>query len=329
MKKLFEKDIVRFTFVLTVVSLACGLVIGGVNAITAPIIAQNQLTAKLEAYESVLPGIQDFTELDTAGDPESIQDKIEGKDADDAVLGYIFVASGNNKYGSMTMVVSVDATGLILGATFSAIEQTYQVDSTRNNLALFIGTNIMDLSPMGDIETGATGSFHTLEDLLADIKASFETLDIPEPELPEDPYEVMFDESLGFAYSEEDTTFSPSSELIVSKSIAYDGDDNVIGSVYKLVGSGIYNDGSPTPGELALYVALSEEGTILGYMMPKDEYHHTLQTNHYLKNEAFLDSIIGDPISALDGNTDVISGATNTYNVIISLLNALAVEVTA
>jgi hypothetical protein len=252
MKKLFEKDIVRFTFVLTVVSLACGLLIGGVNAITAPIIEQNQLDAKLEAYESVLPGIESFTELETSGDPDTIQDKIEGKDALDAVMGYIFVASANNKYGSMTMVVSVDATGLILGATFSSIEQTYLVDTTRDNLALFIGTSIMDLSPMGDIATGATGSFHTLEDLLADIKASFETLDIPEPVLSEDPYAVMFDESLGFAYSEEDTTFTPSSDLI-----------------------------------------------------------------------------IGDLIGALDGDTDVISGATNTFDVISSLLNALAAEVTS
>lgn len=176
MKKLFEKDIVRFTFVLTVVSLACGLLIGGVNAITAPVIEQNLLDAKLEAYETVLPGIDTFIELDTESDPDSIVDRIEGKDRDGNVLGYILVATGTNKFGHMTIVVSLDVSGTILGATFSSIEQTYQVDSTRSNLALFVGTNIADLEPSGDIETGATGSFNTLNALLGDIWTSFETL---------------------------------------------------------------------------------------------------------------------------------------------------------
>jgi hypothetical protein len=331
MKKFFEKDIVRFTFVLTVVSLACGLLIGAVNAITAPVIENNLLQAKLDAYESVLPGIESFTELDTEGDPGTIVDKIEGKDQDDNVLGYIFVADGKNKYGTMTIVLSVDAEGTILGATFSAIEQTYQVEDTRNNLALFVGTTLSDLTPAGDITTGATGSLNTVMDLLSDIATAYGNLDIPEPELPDDPTAALFDDSLGIAYTEDDGTFTSGSALVLWKKTAYDAEDNVIGSVYKLEGTGVKYDGEQ--GTIGLYVLLSGDGTILGYALPNAEYGHSRPGVHHSNNTAFLDSIVGDALADLSFSTDpgdipdLVAGSSNTYRLLITMLEALNGEV--
>jgi hypothetical protein len=326
MKKFFEKDIVRFTFVLTVVSLACGLLIGAVNYITAPVIENNLLRAKLDAYESVLPGIESFTELDTEGDPGTIVDKIEGKDRDDNVLGYIFVAEGTNKFGSMTIVLSVDAEGTILGATFSAIEQTYQVDDTRNNLALFVGTALADLTPAGDITTGATGSLNTVMDLLSDIASAYGNLDIAEPAVAD-----LFDDSLGIVYTEDDDTFTSGSDLVRWKKTAYDDSGNEIGSIYKLEDTGVYY--GTDQGSIGLYILLSDDGTILGYALPDNEYGHSSPPRPFKsKNENFLDSIVGENLSVLSFNTtgdlpDLITDASNTYRLIITMLEALNGEV--
>ncbi|BCR35300.1 hypothetical protein [Mariniplasma anaerobium] len=176
MKKLFEKKpMVYYTFVLAVVSIACGVVIGGVNYLTAPVIADNLLEAKVEAFETVLEGIVSFEEIELTDDyPSSIQSVNMAYDAkitdsSKQLIGYIYEAYNTNKFGDMTVVVSVGLDGKVLGATFVAIEQSLNVPATRTNLSLYIGSDITDLTPSGDILAGATYSLATLNEMLVDI----------------------------------------------------------------------------------------------------------------------------------------------------------------
>lgn len=171
MRKLFEKKpMVYYTFVLAVVSIACGVVIGGVNYFTAPVIEQNLLDAKIEAFETVLEDIDSFDEINLTDDyPSSIQSINIGYDASSNVLGYIYEAYNTNKFGDMTIVVSVGLDGKVLGATFVAIEQSLNVPDTRTNLSLYVGSDIATLAPSGDLISGATYSLATLNEMLNDI----------------------------------------------------------------------------------------------------------------------------------------------------------------
>jgi Na+-translocating ferredoxin:NAD+ oxidoreductase RnfG subunit len=175
MKKLFaEKPLLHYTFVLAMVAFVCGLVIGGVNKITEPIIANNIYQAKLKAYKAVVSDLVSFEELVLNNDPLSIQSKVAVYDVlepteDTEPIAYIYESFQSNKFGQMRIVVSVDANGIILGAVFIEIVQTYKVEATKSNLEAYIGSSITPLTPVGDIEAGATGSLTTLRAMLADI----------------------------------------------------------------------------------------------------------------------------------------------------------------
>ena len=178
MRKLLEKPLFHYTLVLAMVSLVCGFAIGGVNAITQPIIEDNIIRATNEAYMSVLPGYASSNELSIIGDPDSIQGKLEGKNASGETIGYIYKAYGTNRFGSMLIVVGIDQSGIITGAQFITINQTYQVNGTRENLSLYIGSSITDLVPDGDIITGATFSLVLVQILLEDIATAYENTQI-------------------------------------------------------------------------------------------------------------------------------------------------------
>jgi len=177
MKKFLEKNqLIHFTLVLTIVAIVCGLVIGGVNALTAPIIAENEKQATLVAYEAVMPNLGDFESLDTTNDSSSIVEKVLAKDADGNEIGYIFKTYAANGYGDMTMVLGVALDGTITGAEFLTLNQTLHLDYTRANLQLFVGTNIVDLTPSGDLQSGATHSKESTLIMLEAISESYQAL---------------------------------------------------------------------------------------------------------------------------------------------------------
>lgn len=168
-KKLFEKQIVHHSFVLAMVALACGLVIGGVNAFTSPIIDKNKAAARAAAFESVLPGIETFDNMDIDGMPLSIQKVVIGYDSNGDALGYIYEAYQTNKFGHLRIVVSIDNEGNIIGAQFLELTQTFLLNVTEENLQKHVGTQINDMISDDDFITGATVSLDTLQELMQDI----------------------------------------------------------------------------------------------------------------------------------------------------------------
>ncbi len=318
MKKLFEKPLFHYTFVLTVVSIVCGIMIGAVNAITAPIIENNIKEAQAAAYSRVLSGLDDFEEVAlTSEDPSTVVGKVIGYNAADEIIGYIYTGYTTNKYGYMRIVVSVNASGIILGADFIEINQTYQVDGTRTNLSLYVGSPIANLAPQGDIVTGATGSLNSVQQLLSDIAVSH-SLTATEPPLP-------YAEYYGNDYVlVEDTTFSGT---LVTNKYTVEGQ----GTVYLVTGSGEYFDGNE--GSITLHVLLDNDGEIIKLLLPEEDYGHTKRAPWGTNNLTYLSYFEGLTLSqveqVVDDNDDLQTGATNTKTLIEILLRALVSEVTA
>ena len=78
----------------------------------------------------------------------------------------------------MTIVVAIDTQGIIVGAKFLSLNQTLNLDTTRHNLSLYVGTDISDLTPNGDIVSGATYSKNTMVSILSDIASSYATINV-------------------------------------------------------------------------------------------------------------------------------------------------------
>ena len=309
-----KKPIVHYTFVLAVVAIVCGIMISAVNAITAPIIENNILKAQAAAYRLVLPEGETFTEVTDVEFPDTILTVAEAK-AGTNVVGYVYTAYTTNKFGYMRVVVAVGPTGTILGADFIEINQTYQVDGTRTNLSLYVGSSITSLAPSGDIISGATGSLNSLTALLSDVATAHGLVVVA----PADPYEAWF----GAGYTMEvDATFTATSQVL-EKSIVKNASDEVIGAYYHLRGSAEYNSEQGSAGTINVYVGLSTTGEILGIDLPKDEYGHTTSNAFYPKVVAYAESIVGTNIDSFSGQGDLATGASNSKTLIDTLLTAL------
>jgi len=309
-----KKPLVHYTFVLMVVSIVCGIMISAVNAITAPIIQSNIDKAQAAAYRLVLPAGETFTEITDVDFPTTVLNAVEAK-AGTNVVGYIYTAYITNKFGYMRVVVAVSPTGTILGADFIEINQTYQADGTRANLALYVGSSISSLAPSGDIVSGATGSLNSLVVMLKDIATAHALVVVA----PADPYEAWF----GAGYTmETDTTFTPTT-AVLAKSIVRNASNEVIGAYYHVRGTGEYNSDSGSSGTINMYVGLSATGEILGIDLPKDEYGHTTSNAFYPKVIAYANSIVGTNIDSFSGQGDLATGATNSKNLVDTLLTAL------
>lgn len=325
MKKLFEKPMFHYTFVLTVVAIVCGLLIGGMNAITAPIIQRNLEEAERRAYQEVLPAGQDFTKLTlVSGVPTSIQSAVEGKNASDQIVGYIYTASGNNQHGSMSIVVSVDATGKILGASILSINQTKGIADTESNLKSFVGSQINSGTPVGDIISGVTNSLNTVKALLNDIAVAHGLL----ADVPSSPYAALYGE--GYTMTNDDS-FVPST-YVVQREIVKNASDAEIGYIYTLTGAGDYDNGQEIVSghTITLKVAFDMTNKVLGVIIPQDLYGHTAG-NRLTKIQNYTNLLVGKTASefvvALASPGDIVSGVTYTKDLVDILIDALIDEV--
>ena len=323
MKKLFEKPLFHYTFVLTVVSIICGLVIGGVNAVTAPIIQANNDRARALAYSEILVGIDSFEDLLEATDPTSIKDKVAGFDKDGKLLGYIFEVQATNSYtkgGPMSFVVSVNQQGTIIAVKFLSVNQTF-IPRTIAVLEEYVG-----LSVNSDYTSGATIviTTRTINQMMNDVAKAFSTIDTGST----DPLDAWF----GAGHQRvQDQTFTPT-DKVLSKYIVSDSNGVVIGGYYHLRGTGEYNYDSGASGTINLYVGVDLTGVILGVSLPLDEYGHTKSNAYYPKVVTYANSTVGlnakdfngpGDLSDLETGPSQSNGVMNSRNLVDILITAL------
>ena len=325
MKKLFEKDMFRYTFVLTMVAIICGLMIGGMNALTAPIIARNLQEAENRAYQEVLPEGESFDKLElVTGVPATIQSAVVGLDGTNKIVGYIYTANGTNQHGSISIVISVDASGKIIGASILSINQTKGIDDTANNLQSFVGTQIGDNNPIGDITSGVTNSLNTVKALLTDISVAHGLL----ADVPADPYVDAFGEGYQIV---QDNTFVPTAN-ITQKDDIKNASNETVGYIYTLAGTGDYSNGEEIVSGhgITIKVVFDADLDVVLVEVPEDLYGHT-GGNRRTKIQNYLNELIGFKANQFDtilnDSGDLVSGVTYTKDLVDILIDALVEEV--
>ncbi len=315
MNKYFEKNpLVHYTIVLTLVAMACGILIAGINAWTSPIIDQNELDRKLTSYQAVIPAMDDFVILDTTGDPSNIEEKVEALDVNDNVIGYIINIDQTNGYGNMQIVMAIEADGTIMSADFLQLNQTLNLDNTRANLQLYVGTNINTLQNL-DFISGATRSLETLTAMMQDIQTAFSHIDI---ELPVDQsavrlarYQALLTNTASFI--ELDLSTDPNS--IDVKAELYDDTDVLLGYAIEASTSNSF-------GDLHTLIITDTDGIVLyaEFINYGNSYFETEMTNA-------LDDLVGESLN--DDLTDGFALAAPSSPATVPSMEALISDTSA
>ncbi len=95
-------------------------------------------------------------------------------DASSAEVATRYTAATTNEHGSVEVAVSVNASGEIVYAEFTVLDQTAGLSTSRSNLELYIGTMLSDVTPSGDLAGGATHTSDSMEELLQAIAVVWE-----------------------------------------------------------------------------------------------------------------------------------------------------------
>lgn len=111
-------EIANLIVVLGLITLICALLLGVVNQVTAPKIAENQKATRDAAMAEIIPGAE-FTDLETtvAGDKNTpaITGVYEATIGGETV-GYCVEVTPTGFGGTLTMIVGVNVDGTIAGA---------------------------------------------------------------------------------------------------------------------------------------------------------------------------------------------------------------------
>lgn len=142
--------ILKDTLILFAITLVAGLGLGFVYNVTSDARAKQEEKTKIAAYESVMPGLAGFDEIDfdAAEADKYIADKIKSNEKDNSIstikaynaavdnvvkatdkdgkeLGYIVTITDNEAYGgSIQMTVGILSDGTVKGISFLSINET-------------------------------------------------------------------------------------------------------------------------------------------------------------------------------------------------------------
>lgn len=191
----------KVCLILFSICLVCAVAVSGVNMFTSPVIDEYQTRMKMEAYESLFPEMATNSEFIESGFRSSyVKEKVNVVDAEGNSLGYGFQVSGQNQYGTITLVVALDTEGNLIGLTCTENGQTGGRNLIVNNyLENFTsGMTAEDVANTPTV-TGATRGTELVKNLLA---AAFAETGITSP--IQDTLTSIFGDSVDMAQSEKD-----------------------------------------------------------------------------------------------------------------------------
>ena len=105
---------IKISATLGIISLVCALLIALINMVTSPIIAANDKKTELETCKAIFAEYNEDASKskeasDLTGKNEAIIKIIYAKDANETDLGTIYKVTGKNAYGTIILMVDIDA----------------------------------------------------------------------------------------------------------------------------------------------------------------------------------------------------------------------------
>ena len=123
--KNYWKSLISLTAICTVVA----ILMAGVNAFTAPIIAENERIATEQAMQTVLPGGEEFKSVTVGSDlPKSVREVYSDKNG-----GYVFKLKTAGYAAGLVLMVGIRPDGSVAGATVIASGETLGAENSYGN----------------------------------------------------------------------------------------------------------------------------------------------------------------------------------------------------
>ncbi len=304
--------IFKSALVLTLIGIACGLLIGLTNLVTEPVIKNNQLKAAKKAYEGFFPDLDNLEVIEVEGTYVYEYVKIL---KDEKVIGHAFRAKGSNQRGLIELVIGANLEGKILGVKILSTDNTPgyydKYEDLDKNLIGVNGNTLGDVTGIDNI-SGATQTGDTLNAILKELGQISEQFVDSEPPVELSAHEKIFGEGVTAA----DVEGFVGTEIVVNKEEVYDEDNNLLGYAYtgKVNTTVIPGKGS---ADLILLVGVNLEGKIAGVETVLSE--HT--PGYYGDYTNSLINLTG--INPEELNVEGVSGSTVSGGIINEILNAI------
>jgi len=118
-----KNEAIKSVIVLTVICAVVGLMLAGVNELTAPIIAENQSKGEFDSFYKVMPDAEGFEEVPLTGLPETVKAVYK----DTGGKGYVVLLSTRSQYtgtSDMGITVGIGTDGKIVGITLTSYTES-------------------------------------------------------------------------------------------------------------------------------------------------------------------------------------------------------------
>lgn len=152
------------TLRLLIITLAAGLILGLVYTVTKGPIEQQQIMTANESRRTVMPGAENFEQMDLAAvgvDGETygiVEDIYRATDSAGATVGFTMAVRTNGYSPNLCLTVGIDSAGTVTGVDITSHEETAGLGANAANpefLGQFLGADgplVVTKTP-----TGATG----------------------------------------------------------------------------------------------------------------------------------------------------------------------------
>ena len=114
----------KVSVVLAAIALVCSVIIAAMNLVTAPVIASNKAETELQTIQKIFADYSDEKSAKEENVSDSITKKILASDKDGNVLGYVYIVTGKNAYGTITLMVAIKD-GNLYQVEFVTNEQSF------------------------------------------------------------------------------------------------------------------------------------------------------------------------------------------------------------
>ena len=100
------KGYLKISVVLAAIALVCAAILAGLNMVTSPIIAKNDEAKETKTIQAIYDNY-DSSKSETKTYEGAITKKIYAKNSDGEALGTVYIVTGKNAYGTITLMVAI------------------------------------------------------------------------------------------------------------------------------------------------------------------------------------------------------------------------------
>lgn len=326
-----KKAMIKNIFVLTLVAVLMGALIGGTYLITNPIIKRNRDIKLIQLAETQYPEGKEFHRIDmipksylkgelTSKEKAELTDYLFIFGDEGEYVGLIVTGSGSNGYGDITIGVSINKGDLIQNISAIEFAQTPGIGINAWNEYEAKFENV-ELDFKLDAVAGATITSNTLADIISAITTKYSANKpilekiLNFEEIVIDPVEAFFG-----TITEANDDSLVANEVVLERNIV----TGTKASGYSYVAEKTYSFESPAgtvSGNTKIKLYTDDNGVIKHYEFI--EYSHSKDTyqekviNYF---NAFIDTNINEVETTISDNTELKAGVTQTTTNVIDIV---------